>query len=311
MGFGAGKNWKNYILGEVYFFWEKMRSLIVDRSDPFPFNYRPLDASPEALERDVEYSSINAYYWMSLLPGGGEFLRGKTVLEIGPGINFGFPLILACHGAKVMVADKFLTPWNSDYHPKFYALLKERVKKYWPLVDQTALDMVLFQGQYPPEIISLCCCSLEELSGVSDESVDLVISNAVLEHLYDLPSAFSHLARITKPGGLGIHQVDFRDHRDISRPLEHLLFREEQFWGKFKIKHGEFGNCYRPQEMRELLEQVGFEVREFRPDFFTEEEYLAEFLRRLRQARKSRYCDYPAEYLRPLSGLFYVVKQES
>jgi SAM-dependent methyltransferase len=208
-----------------------------------------------------------------------------------------------------MVADRFLTLWDLDYHPQFYALLKESMKNHWPLIDPTPLDRVLSQGQYPPESISLCSSSLEKLSGIPNRSVDIVVSNAVFEHLYDLKSAFSHLARITKSGGVGLHQVDFADHRDRSRPLEHLLLKEEVFYGKFKARLGEFGNRYRPQEMRQLLELVGFEVREFRPDIFTEEEYLTEFLGRLRQTRKSRYRDYPAEDLRFISGRFYVVKK--
>jgi ubiquinone/menaquinone biosynthesis C-methylase UbiE len=183
------------------------------------------------------------------------------------------------------------------------------MKNHWPLIDPTPLDRVLFQGQYPHESISLCSCSLENLSGIPDRSVDIVVSNAVFEHLYDIKSAFSHLARITKSGGVGQHQVDFRDHRNYSRPLEHLLLGEEMFYGKFKARLGEFGNRYRPQEMKKFLELAGFEVREFRPDIFTEEEYLTEFLERLRQARKSRYCDYPGDDLRFISGRFYVVKK--
>jgi hypothetical protein len=63
--------------------------------------------------------------------------------------------------------------------------------------------------------------------------------------------------------------------------------------------------------MRQLFEQDGFEVREFRLDILMEEEYLTEFLGRLRQARKSRYRDYPAEDLSFVSGRFEVVKKPS
>jgi SAM-dependent methyltransferase len=307
MNSSSGTNWKTQFLRTYYYVYEIVKSLIINPGDPV--NFRPLDASPEALERDVEYAAANASFWISLLPEGKEFLKGRTILEIGPGSNFGIPLIFACHGARVMVADRFITPWSADYHPKFYDLLRERVKRQWPSIDLTPLDTVLSQGQYPAEVISLCCGSVEELTGVPDQSVDLVFSNAVLEHLYDLPTAFFHLARITKPGGLGIHQVDFRDHSNFSRPLEFLLFREEKYFGIGKVTHVELGNRSRPREMMRLLEHAGFEVRDFRPDIFVDEEYLEEFLGRLRQARKSPYRDYPAEDLRPLSGLLYVVRQ--
>ena len=218
-------------------------------------------------------------------------------------------LILACHGAKVLVADRFISPWDPDYHPQFYTLLKESVKNRWTKIDQRPLDRVLSQGQYPPEIITLCSCSLEKLSIVWDSGIDIVISNAVVEHLYDLKSAFYHLARVTKPEGLGVHQVDFRDHRDYSHPLEHLLMREDEFYGKFKAQQGEFGKRFRPREMQELFELAGFELKEFFPDIFTDERYLDEFLGRLRQAQKSRYRNCPVENLRFLSGRFLAVKK--
>ena len=307
MGWGFLKKWTDYLKGEVCFCYERF----VLKKFNIPSNFEPLDSSPEAILRDVKYALGNARNWLNLLPEGWGPLKGKKVLEIGPGVNFGAMLILACHGADVIVADRFLPPWDTDYHPKFYAALRDRMKDYWPLLDPTPLDRVLSQENYPPGSISLCSCSLERLSGISDQSVDLVFSNAVFEHLYDIKSAFSHLARITKPGGIGLHQVDFRDHRDNSRPLEHLLFKEEEFYGRFKARLGEFGNRYRPQEMKKLLEVVGFEVKEFCPDIFTDEEYLTEFLVRLRQARKSRYCDYPAEDLRFVSGRFFVVRKEA
>jgi SAM-dependent methyltransferase len=169
--------------------------------------------------------------------------------------------------------------------------------------------MVLSEGGYPPHCIDLHSCSIEELSGVADQSIDIVLSYDVLEHLYDLNSAFSQMARITKPGGFGLHKVDFRDHRDFSRPLEYLLLSEKEFSREFKERHGECGNRYRPREMWRLLESVGFEVKEFRPDINVEEEYLSEFLGRLRQARKSKYREYPAEELRSILAFFFVVKK--
>jgi hypothetical protein len=105
--------------------------------------------------------------------------------------------------------------------------------------------------------------------------------------------------------------VDFRDHRNLSRPLEHLLFGNREFSRLFKEKHSECGNRFRPKEMGQYLEAVGFEVKEFRPDIFAEEEYLNEFLERLRQAKKSQYRNFSAEDLRCVSGLFIVVKKHA
>ena len=301
------KKWTDFLKGEYCYFYEKY--VLKEVCDPV--NFSRLDASPEAIHRDVDYALSIASTWLDLFPDGGEFFQGKKVLEIGPGINFGSMMTLACHGAEVTVVDRFLPSWDPEYHEKFYARLKDTLKNRWPHLDSTPLDKVLSMGKYPPESITLCSCSVEKLVGVPETSIDIVVSNAVLEHLYDLPSAFAHLARITKPGGLGIHQVGFRDHRDYTRPLEHLLMQDDEFYGKFKAKQGEFGNRYRPSEMQDLFESVGFEVKDFHPNIVVDEKYLTEFLWRLRQTPKSRYRDFPVEGLRFVSGRFLVVKKEA
>ena len=52
---------------------------------------------------------------------------------------------------------------------------------------------------------------------------DALVSNAVLERIKNANKAFTELFRVTSSGGVGLHQVDYRDHRDFARPLEHLL----------------------------------------------------------------------------------------
>jgi len=47
---------------------------------------------------------------------------------------------------------------------------------------------------------------------IVENSVDLVFSQAVLEHVDDLPAAFSALYRYLKPGGVMSHDVDFKSH---------------------------------------------------------------------------------------------------
>jgi SAM-dependent methyltransferase len=234
-------------------------------------------------------------------------LAGKTVLEVGPGINYGGVMGLACYGMVPLVADRYLAPWDGAYHPRFYTLLADELSRGDPAADVRPLRALVDHGGYDDRIIRRVAEPLEELS-LPTGSVDVIFSNAVLEHLFDLERSFTQLFRVTKPGGLGLHQVDFRDHCNFSRPLEYLLLGEGEFQRLFTEWHSECGNRYRAGEFQAVLEECGFEVLLFSANQHADPEYMADFLPRLRAARGSRYCDKPEKELVELSGYFRLRK---
>jgi hypothetical protein len=276
-------------------------------ADARPVNLSIRDSSRKALQRDVEYAIQIAQNYVRLLPGGRRDFSGKDVLEIGPGINFGSTLFMAAMGARAMVTDRFLAPWDCEYHPKFYTLLRERIKANIPRPELAALDIILAHGEYAPEAIRCYSAPMETLEGISDHSADFVFSNAVLEHLLDPRASFRQLARISRPGALGFHQVDFRDHNDFSKPLEYLLLSDEEFELDFAARHAERGNRYRPAEYNGFFQASGFLVQKFTCSCLVDESYLSDFIPRLRLTR-SKYRDLPVEALRPISGLFCIKK---
>ncbi len=273
-----------------------------------PVNFQGRQISEDTLLQDVQYAAQVGQSYIRSLPENYKNLCGKMVLELGPGINFGSALILACRGAKVIVVDRFLAPWDKQYHPRFYSLVKDWICKNMPEADVTPIERILCQDKYCEESIVCYSSPLEDLSVIPEASVDIVVSNAVLEHLYDPLAAFRNLARISKPFALGIHQVDFRYHGMMERPLEFLLLRDSDFTKKFGEVHGECGNRYRPREYEDLLEKVGFQVK-FDPSLYAEDVYLREFIPRLRSAKGSRYQYTDLDDLRVISGLFTLVRK--
>jgi hypothetical protein len=122
--------------------------------------------------------------------------------------------------------------------------------------------------------------------------------------------AFRQLARVSKPGALGYHQVDFRDHNDFSKPLEFLLSEDQAFVREFSKRHGEQGNRFRPAEYSAFFEKTGFRVLRFLPSCNAEEAYLADFLPRLRCAAGSRYQHEQIDNLQVMGGRFCVERTE-
>jgi 2-polyprenyl-3-methyl-5-hydroxy-6-metoxy-1,4-benzoquinol methylase len=274
-----------------------------------PVNLGGRNASSDVLLEDMKYALQVGQCYNRWLPESHKNLRDKVVLELGPGINFGSVLLLACQGAKVMVADRFLAPWDGNYHPKFYSMLRDWIQEKMPEADVTSLGKILSTGGYCSESIICYSCAIEALSSISDSSVDIVYSNAVLEHLYDPGAAFRSLARVSKPGALGLHQVDFRYHKMMDKPLEFLLSNDAEFAKEFEECHGECGNRYRPYEYQNLFEAAGFQVLEFKSGLYAETTYLEEFTPRLRAASGSRYQYIDADKLREIGGFYSLVRK--
>jgi hypothetical protein len=272
-------------------------------------NEQQRDTSDEAIEADLAHAVEVGLLYLDRLPHGTSGLKDIAVLEVGPGINYGCAMMLACHGAKVMVADRFLPPWDDLYHPRFYSRLKDWVCSNLPGTDTSPFDRLLAEGWHCPEAIGSVAAPLENLSCLPEGSMDMVLSNAVFEHLYDPKLAIGSLARISRTGAFGLHQVDFRDHRDFGRPLGFLLLSDGDFTREFEECHGECGNRFRPSEMTRLFEENGFSVNRFEPNLFAEDAYMEEFLPQLRAAGQSKYQGADAVELRTVSGMYTLVRK--
>jgi hypothetical protein len=267
---------------------------------PPPFNFRVRD--PARLERDVDYALQVAVNYMGHLRRARFVLEGANILELGPGGDFGAQLIIASHGAKVTVADRFLAPWDSNYHPQFYRLLRSR----WGGPAE-ALDAVIAANAHVPHAIGQIALSAEQIDGIPAAQFDLILSNAVLEHVQDLTQVAFNLARITRSPGINLHQIDFRDHRDFSQPLEFLLASDREQEKTFRRMHGELGNRLRASEATSCFKAAGFSIDEADPGELVAEDYFRELLPRLRSAH-SKYRNWPMEDLRILGALFLLRK---
>jgi SAM-dependent methyltransferase len=255
-----------------------------------------------AIDQDVTYTIDLARYYPDRLRRYGVKIEGAAILELGPGRNFGLALILASQGANVTVADRFLSKWDHRYHSAFYKALRER----WEGPGD-ALDATIRSAGHA--LIPAISSGAERLASLQAKSVDAVISHAVLEHVSDLPAVCRELARITRPGGVHIHQIDFRDHRDFSRPLEFLTMPDGEFAAGLHDTYWEQGNRWRPSEVLQLVQDHGFDILAIGVDTMISDRYLAEFLPRL-WASPSKYHDWPKEDLAILGVRFTLRRRD-
>jgi SAM-dependent methyltransferase len=169
---------------------------------------------PLALDQSLGY--INAVFDDYLTYGGltPEGLRGKRVLELGPGDNFAVALrFLACGAEQVVTVDKFASIRDDSQQRAIYEGLLEQLDETERAAASDAIDLDGKVAFDPERLRVVEGVAVEEATELLDShSFDLIVSRAVLEHLYDPEGAVVAIDRLLAPGGLSLHKVDFRDH---------------------------------------------------------------------------------------------------
>jgi SAM-dependent methyltransferase len=101
-------------------------------------------------------------------------------------------------------------------------------------------------------------------TGLNDNSVDLVFSNSVLEHIpqHTIVNLFRESQRFLKPGGLAVHAVNCGDHyayfdKKISA-INYLQYSsaEWRLWNNDLL----FQNRLRPRDFLEIAKQTQFDI---------------------------------------------------
>lgn len=255
----------------------------------------------EDIATQAPYAISVATNLLGALTHYGVSLADKRLLEIGPGSGFGSTLLLGETCASVAVADRFLAPWQDDFHPQLYAEIRRLLGR-----PSRWLDAVMAQGGYG-DVLQRVQEPAHALTTLADGAVDVVISNAVLEHVSHLQDALTELFRVTAPGGCGFHQVDFRNHRNFDLPLEHLLLTHEDFQLISAATNSEVGCQHRVTDVAGCFTRAGFEVRAVYVNATAAADYLKDFLPRL-QRSASPYRLWEAEELAKISASFFVTK---
>lgn len=152
-------------------------------------NPRPF--GPGDIGRNVDYSLevVDRWRQQRLDP------NGLRILELGPGHDLGTGFVLVALGAESYTAvDRF--PLATGVDPEFYRALADRLN--------VGVEATMNRIRY----------IVGARSAISPpaEGFNAFVSNATLEHIADIPSAFSWMASVATPGALHVHVVDAQTH---------------------------------------------------------------------------------------------------
>lgn len=141
-----------------------------------------------------------------------EKLKGCTILEYGPGDIPGVALLFYAWGAeKIFCVDRFALVSFSEFNITTLLALCNTLPK--PQCER-ALSCFNDYGNPGSGLKENNIQYLINKNGVSglNETIDIVCSRAVLEHVNNLQLTFEDMEQSLKKSGIAIHKVDLKSH---------------------------------------------------------------------------------------------------
>jgi SAM-dependent methyltransferase len=189
--------------------------------------------------------------------------KGFTVLELGPGDCLSSAMIAHAVGASACYLVDTGAFAESDLTP--YRVMSVFLHEH-------GLDPVKMEGLSSlDELLSRChavygTSGLLSLRAIPDESLDLIWSQSVLEHIKEAEfhNVVREWRRVIRPDGVCSHHIDLKDH--LGGALNNLRFSKDLWEAEFMANSGFYTNRIRYTEMLTIFEQSGFNVEVVRAD---------------------------------------------
>ncbi|MCG3148435.1 MAG: hypothetical protein PCFJNLEI_01878 [Verrucomicrobiae bacterium] len=191
----------------------------------------------------------------------GVPLAGKYYMEIGTGWYPTLPVCFQLAGAAEVISFDLERHLNRRLTERMWCALEAHL----PTIAATGRPIEEVRAAYAQRApFDYRAPADATTSKLPDNSVDVVFSNSVLEHV---PRGVIRLMmqeayRVLKPGGLSIHSVNCADHyayfdKSITF-MNYYQFSEKdwQFWNNDL----QYQNRMRPQDFIELSEQAGLKT---------------------------------------------------
>ena len=259
-----------YWIGLFFLFLNKIRQSIQGYTNPRDF---PITEVKKAIEYD--FNVIDQ--WIKVLDeysGSKSILKGKTILELGPGADLGIGIITLMKGARkynaIDVNNLIDTALEQFYEELFKYI--EDIKDKERDIDYLRSQLKLTQRRENDKLNYLVDKEFD-ISIFKEEDIDLIFSQAAFEHFDNIKKTISQL-KFLKSGTVLIAEVDLKTHTRWIRDLDPLnIYRYSDFiYNLFKFSG--LPNRLRPFEYKEIFEKCGWTKIRIIPLTKLEEGYL-------------------------------------
>jgi len=217
----------------------------------------------KSIEESVAYINnvFNDYFFYGKLTKTD--LVDKTILEIGPGDNFGIALKFLCRGAKkVYLVDKFYSERNLKQQLNIY----KELRKEMPHNEQVIFDncIEIKENNFflkNNRIEYVYGYGIEEAnSKLPSDFFDIIISRAVIQEISNTKAVFKKMHNLLRANGFMLHKIDLRDYGTLTKfknhPLGNLMFNN--FIYKLMTSNSGLPNRKKINHYRDLLNKNSF-----------------------------------------------------
>ena len=208
---------------------------------------------------------------------GAGWPQGRRLLEVGIGATNSSAYEASALGAASAVALEPYVPLD-------------------PALDDAMLTECAQRHSLAEKAVAGKVRRITTLDAEADASIDLVLSNSVLEHVTDMETLTWDLCRVLAPGGVMLHLVDYRDHF-FRYPYHHLLW-SEAVWNRW-LNPGDLPR-WRIRDHVECFQRHGLQVEILRATA------LAAEFEKVRRRIHPHFTRYDESALSTAFGVLYV-----
>jgi hypothetical protein len=200
---------------------------------------------------------------LALLRAAGMSAMPRTLAELGPGDSIGVGLAALLSGVDRYYALDVVRFSNTGANLAIFDELASLSKARDASLSDERIALIRDAiaspegGRGGPTIKYMVPWS--DMRAIEPESVDVVVSHAVLEHVVDLESTYRALALWLKPGGMMSHQIDLTSH-GITEKWNGYRAYPEFLWKTIMGRRPFLINRQPCSVHLALLEKNGFEI---------------------------------------------------
>lgn len=247
-------------LVNYFYFWSGLLILFLAKMKHRLQGYRsPRPFAPSQLERCIEYDLRTVSSWLRDLAaytGKEDYLKGRKVLELGPGPDLGVGLMLLAEGAaQYMAVDA--NDLATRMPPSFYERLFLRISNK---ADVGALrrELAGMERRNPNRLHYVVRRDFDLVAALEGKRAEVIFSQASFEHFDDIHKTIEQLSLVAAEDAVLVMSVDLRTHSRWIRDRDPNNIYRYPGWLYRLMDFDGIPNRVRPREYEAALARNGW-----------------------------------------------------